>query len=98
MDVWLACLVRSQVDDSLAELRHASWAGERHICRLAVASRQDLPLPGRVEERFAEFGLEGQAMRLHVFVDGLTLQTATCPHHFTWRPGLAHATRSSPWP
>lgn len=83
VDVWLACLVRSHVDESLAELRHAAWSGERHICRLAVASCHGLPLPNRVGQEFAEAGLEGQAMRLHLFVDGLTLQTATYPHNFT---------------
>ncbi|MCG5219708.1 TetR family transcriptional regulator C-terminal domain-containing protein [Streptosporangium soli] len=83
VDVWLACLVRSHVDDSLAELRHAGWSGERHICRLAVASCHGLPLPDRLGQEFAEAGLEGQAMRLHVFIDGLTLQTATYPHNFT---------------
>ncbi|HUR08984.1 MAG TPA: TetR family transcriptional regulator C-terminal domain-containing protein [Nonomuraea sp.] len=83
VDVWLACLVRSHVDDSLAELRHAAWPGERHICRLAVASCHGLPLPDRLEQEFAEARLEGQAMRLHVFIDGLSLQTATYPHNFT---------------
>jgi AcrR family transcriptional regulator len=83
VDVWLACLVRSHVDDSLAELRLAAWPGERHICRLAVASCHGLPLPDRLEQEFAEAHLEGQAMRLHIFIDGLTLQTATYPHNFT---------------
>ncbi|MEU7747137.1 TetR family transcriptional regulator C-terminal domain-containing protein [Nonomuraea sp. NPDC049158] len=88
VDVWLACLVRSHVDDSLAELRHAGWSGERHICRLAVASCHGLPLPDRLEQELAEARLEGQAMRLHVFIDGLTLQTATYPHKFT--PQVVH--------
>ncbi|MEV6149620.1 TetR family transcriptional regulator C-terminal domain-containing protein [Nonomuraea sp. NPDC052129] len=83
VDVWLACLVRSHVDESLAELRDASWPGERHICRLAIASCHGLPLPDRVGQELAETQLEGQATRLHVFVDGLTLQTTTFPHHFT---------------
>ncbi|MEU7831467.1 TetR family transcriptional regulator C-terminal domain-containing protein [Nonomuraea sp. NPDC049129] len=83
VDVWLACLVRSHVDESLAELRDASWPGERHICRLAIASCHGLPLPDRVGQELAETRLEGQATRLHVFVDGLTLQTTTFPHHFT---------------
>ncbi|WP_068924642.1 TetR/AcrR family transcriptional regulator [Planobispora rosea] len=83
VEVWLACLVRSHVDDSLAELRTTGWAGERHICRLAVASCHGLPLPEEIGREFADTGLERQAERLHVFMDGLTLQTATYPHNFT---------------
>ncbi|MEU4835604.1 TetR/AcrR family transcriptional regulator [Streptosporangium sp. NPDC023615] len=86
VDVWLACLVRSRVDESLAELRDTGWAGERHICRLAVASCHDLPLPGLGQE-LADAASERQAMRLHVFMDGLTLQTVTYPHAFT-PPGI----------
>ncbi|MDP9848841.1 TetR/AcrR family transcriptional regulator [Streptosporangium lutulentum] len=83
VDVWLACLVRSHVDESLAELRNTGWTGERHICRLAVASCHDIPLPEHVGQEFTDANLERQAMRLHVFMDGLTLQTATYPHRFT---------------
>ncbi|MGR6919561.1 TetR/AcrR family transcriptional regulator [[Actinomadura] parvosata] len=83
VDVWVACLVRSHVDESLADLREASWPGERHICRLAIASCRGLPLPDRVGEELADAGLESQVTRLHVFMDGLTFQTATFPHRFT---------------
>ncbi|MEV4009832.1 TetR family transcriptional regulator C-terminal domain-containing protein [Nonomuraea angiospora] len=64
-------------------VQDASWSGERHICRLAIASCHGLPLPDRVGQEFADTGLEGQATRLHLFVDGLTLQTATFPRNFT---------------
>ncbi|NRQ34990.1 TetR family transcriptional regulator [Nonomuraea sp. NN258] len=83
VEVWLACLVRSHVDESLAELRTTAWAGERHICRLAVASCHDLPLPDRLDQELADADLERQAMRLHLVIDGLTLQTATYPENFT---------------
>ncbi|MFI7616580.1 TetR/AcrR family transcriptional regulator [Nonomuraea terrae] len=83
VEVWLACLVRSQVDESLAELRGAAWTAERHICRAAVASRLGLPLPERLGEELPEAELERRAARLHVFMDGLTLQTATYPERFT---------------
>ncbi|MEV4397409.1 TetR family transcriptional regulator C-terminal domain-containing protein [Nonomuraea sp. NPDC049607] len=83
VDVWLACLMRSRMDESPAEQRREGWSGERHLCRLAVASRHGLPHPERIGQEFADAGPEGQAMRLHVFMDGLTLQTAACPHHFT---------------
>ncbi|MFF4417571.1 TetR/AcrR family transcriptional regulator [Streptosporangium sp. NPDC001559] len=83
-DVWLACLVRSRVEESLAESRGTAWAGERHICRLAVASCHDTPLPD-IGQELADAVLERQAVRLHTFMDGLTLQTVTCPHNFTPR-------------
>ncbi|MFC4059016.1 TetR/AcrR family transcriptional regulator [Planomonospora corallina] len=82
VDVWLACLVRSRVDESLAELHGTGWTGERHICRLAVASCHAAP-PPELGQELADAGLERQAVRLHVFMDGLTLQTATYPHDFT---------------
>ncbi|GAA3012695.1 TetR/AcrR family transcriptional regulator [Streptosporangium longisporum] len=83
VDVWLACLVRSRVDESLAELRATAWAGERHVCRLAVASCRGVPFPEEIGRELGDAGLERHAARLHVFVDGLTLQTATHPHLFT---------------
>ncbi|MEV0623454.1 TetR/AcrR family transcriptional regulator [Nonomuraea sp. NPDC050404] len=83
VEVWLACLVRSHVDESLAELREAAWAGERFVCRLAVASCHGVPAPGGVGRLLADAGLERQAERLHVFMDGLTLQTASFPGQFT---------------
>ncbi|WP_406674919.1 TetR/AcrR family transcriptional regulator [Nonomuraea sp. N2-4H] len=82
VDVWLACLVRSRIDESLADLHRNAWAAERHICRLAIASCQDLPAP-EIGQEFTDTGLERRAARLHVFIDGLTLQTATYPRNFT---------------
>jgi hypothetical protein len=83
VDVWLACLVRAHVDESPAELRAAAWTGERHICRLAVASRRDARLPEVIGEELADSGLEGHARRSHVFVDGLTLHAATYPNELS---------------
>jgi AcrR family transcriptional regulator len=80
VDVWLACLVRAHVDESLAGLREAAWAGERHICRLAVASCRGARLPEVIGEELENADLEGHARRLHVFVDGLTLLAATYPN------------------
>ncbi|PZG16856.1 TetR/AcrR family transcriptional regulator [Nonomuraea aridisoli] len=82
VEVWLACLVRSHVDESLAELRAAAWTGERHICRLAIASHLGLPLPAHVGAELPA-DPERRAARLHVFMDGLTLQTATYPETFS---------------
>ncbi|MFI6512297.1 TetR/AcrR family transcriptional regulator [Streptosporangium sp. NPDC050855] len=85
VDVWLACLVRSRVDESLAGLRASGWEGERHVCRLAVASCAGTPFPEEIGRRLGDLELERRAARLHVFMDGLTLQTATYPHLFTAR-------------
>jgi AcrR family transcriptional regulator len=79
VDVWLACLVRSRVDTSLEELRRASWVGERHLCRLAVAFCREVAPPTVLGEALADPRLERRAMRLHVFMDGLTLQAALYP-------------------
>jgi AcrR family transcriptional regulator len=83
VDVWLACLMRSRVDDSLAGLRATAWQAELHVCRLALACHRSLPLPARIGEPFGDPGLEARAARLHVFLDGLTLQTAMFPERFT---------------
>ncbi|MEU0467368.1 TetR/AcrR family transcriptional regulator [Amycolatopsis sp. NPDC006131] len=81
-DVWLACLVQSRVDESLAELQGAGLHGERHLCRLAVAYSCGRPPPKLIGDRLTDPGLERQALRLHTFVDGLTLQAAMYPDDF----------------
>ena len=78
-DVWLACLARSRVDDTLRELRTAGWAGTRHICRLAVGLRRGVAAPVTVGDELADAEDEEWAGHLHVFVDGLTLQAVTYP-------------------
>ncbi|RCV48222.1 hypothetical protein DEF23_24000 [Marinitenerispora sediminis] len=47
-DAGWTCLVRARVDVSLDGLRAASWAGERHIRRPAVAHGRGERPPGRV--------------------------------------------------
>lgn len=76
VDVWLACLVRARVDPALAELRRAGWLGERHICRLAVAHCRGVAPPPAIGDELGDPLLERRAIRLHVFIDGLTLQAA----------------------
>lgn len=78
-DVWLACLVRSRVDESLAEMREKGWAGERHLCRLAVAYCRGARPPEQIGDELGDAHLEQLAARLHVFMDGLTLQAAMFP-------------------
>ncbi len=76
VDVWMACLARSRANDSMDELRKTSWVGERHICRLAVAYRCGIQPPEDIGDELGDPHLEQRAMRLHVFMDGLTLQAA----------------------
>jgi AcrR family transcriptional regulator len=78
-DVWLACLVRSRVDDTLHELRTTGWTGTRHICRLAVGLCRGVTVPEAIGDELADADLEKWAQHLHVFVDGLTLQAVTYP-------------------
>jgi AcrR family transcriptional regulator len=82
VDVWLACLTRSRFDESLAELRASGLSGERHICRLAVAYFRGRPRPERIGDPLEDPHLDRQAVRLHTFVDGLTLQAAMYPREF----------------
>ncbi|WP_165974316.1 TetR family transcriptional regulator C-terminal domain-containing protein [Nonomuraea deserti] len=62
---------------------HPPRSGRPGRDRQANASCHGLPLPDRVGQEFADTGLEGQATRLHMLVDGLTFQTAVFSHHFT---------------
>ncbi|WP_232662864.1 TetR/AcrR family transcriptional regulator [Pseudonocardia sp. TRM90224] len=74
-DVWLACLTRFRLDSTWDDLRAGAWAGERHICRTAVALCFGVPAPAAIGDPVSG-ELEPLAARLHVVVDGLTLQGA----------------------
>jgi AcrR family transcriptional regulator len=77
--VWLAFLARARVDAGLAALRLTGWAGERFVCRYAVAAVSGCPPPERPDDPLPTAALEAHAESLHIFVDGLTLQGATFP-------------------
>lgn len=79
--VWLATLERARTDAALDEVRLAAWAGERGICRMAVALLAGTPLPTSLGEALPSEALEQEAEDLHFFVDGLTLQGASWPEH-----------------
>ncbi|MFI0466605.1 TetR/AcrR family transcriptional regulator [Saccharopolyspora sp. 5N102] len=79
VDVWSACLMRARVDHSLDGLRKTAWEGERHVCRIAVADCCAVPPPATIGDELPDARLERLARRLHVFVDGMTLQAATYP-------------------
>lgn len=78
--VWLAVLIRSHVDTSLAEVRMSGWEGTRGLCRgvvaeLAGVGREDSWMPRRrLPARH-----EARAERLHTWLDGLTLHAITVP-------------------
>lgn len=81
--VWLAALVRAQVDPLLDDLRHAGWRGTRLVCRGVVTE-----VGGQAElfaalmeggERALPACLERHAAHLHTWIDGLTLQAVTMP-------------------
>ncbi|MEV0053971.1 TetR/AcrR family transcriptional regulator [Saccharopolyspora shandongensis] len=78
-DVWSACLMRARVDHSLDGLRKTAWDGEQHVCRIAVADCCAAPPPTTIGDELPDARLEQRARRLHIFVDGLTLQAATYP-------------------
>ncbi|SMD26499.1 TetR/AcrR family transcriptional regulator [Kibdelosporangium aridum] len=82
VDVWLACLMRSRFDESLAELHAAGLPGERHICRLAVAHFCGQPPPEHIGDPLDNAHLDRQAWRLHTFINGLSLQAAMYPREF----------------
>ncbi|MEV6877692.1 TetR family transcriptional regulator C-terminal domain-containing protein [Amycolatopsis sp. NPDC051128] len=82
VDVWLACMMRSRFDESLAELHALGLPGERHVCRLAVAYFCGQPPPERNGDPLGDAHLDRQALRLHTFIDGLTLQAAMYPREF----------------
>lgn len=79
---WLAVLVGPDDDPFLTAMRDTAWQGTRKLARLVVndqAGRSpltstDLALP----EPF-----ETEAARLHVWIDGLTLQSITVPDRFS---------------
>lgn len=73
--VWLESLLQSRYDPELARLRDDGSVGALHICRVAWAMDAGLDVPD-LGEPLAELH-EGCAALLHVFLDGLTLQSTT---------------------
>lgn len=86
--VWLALMTRARHDRSMDRLRLDGWLGERIICRTAVADAVAAPLPRDSETRLAPEH-EKAVDRVHVTIDGLSLQAATYPEH--WSPEALHA-------
>lgn len=82
--VWLDFMTVARTDSRFDELRLGGWIGERYLCRLALADTLELALPGEMDTRLPTAALEEAAARVHVAVDGISLQAATYPEH--WSP------------
>ncbi|WP_169316279.1 TetR/AcrR family transcriptional regulator [Mobilicoccus pelagius] len=79
--VWLAFMTRARTDPGLDGLRQQGWAGERFVCRSAVADACGLPLPTSLDARLDGAGEEA-VDRLQVGVEGLSLIASTHPEHW----------------
>ncbi|GAB3622520.1 TetR/AcrR family transcriptional regulator [Mariniluteicoccus endophyticus] len=86
--VWLAYMARARSDDALDGFRQTSWNGSRLVCRTAVADALGLPLPRSHDERLPDTA-ERLVTRVHLVIDGLSVQGATYPEH--WPAERLHA-------
>lgn len=77
--VWLAFADRARHDPVLAQTRRGAWLGTLGLARRAVLEVTGSALPSSLEEPLDDDGLERRARRLHVLVDGWTLQGASYP-------------------
>lgn len=80
--VWLAFMTRARTDPALDEVRRTGWVGERYVCRLATADAVGLVLPSDAGAAFDDPAAEDAVDRIHLAVDGLSLQAATYPEHW----------------
>ncbi|MDR7325364.1 MULTISPECIES: TetR/AcrR family transcriptional regulator [Catenuloplanes] len=77
--VFVAIADRSRLARGLDAARDAAWNGTRYLCRLAVAGLRGLPAPDELTGPLDDPDLEARAGRLHVIVDGLSLQALMYP-------------------
>ncbi|MDR7273738.1 TetR/AcrR family transcriptional regulator [Catenuloplanes atrovinosus] len=77
--VFVAVSDRTLRAPGLDEARDAAWHGTRHLCRLAVAGLTGFPGPDELTAPLADPEREARAARLHVIVDGLSLQALMFP-------------------
>lgn len=75
--VWAAFMTIARLDEAYERVRADSWHGERLIVRIAVADVAGRDWPATEDTPLTDPALEGHAERLHVLVDGLSLQGIT---------------------
>ena len=80
--VWLDFMTRTRIDRDLDEVRHSGWVGERFICRLAVADAAGAALPAGLEAEL-DPELEVAAARVHLGIDGISMQAAIYPEFWS---------------
>lgn len=74
---WLAMQLRASQTAQMATIQEQGWLGSRHVCRILVCDLADRPWPTQGES--LDERAERLAARLHILVDGLSLQAATTP-------------------
>ncbi|GAB3293598.1 TetR family transcriptional regulator [Epidermidibacterium keratini] len=79
--VWLGVLARAGTDPSLDAIRRRALAGERYVCRGIVCELSGEPWPDDPDVVLPP-GPEREAIRLQVFIDGLTVLCAVDSEHF----------------
>ncbi|MDP9796674.1 AcrR family transcriptional regulator [Catenuloplanes nepalensis] len=90
--VFVAVSDRTLRAPGLDAARDAAWHGTRYLCRLSVAGLTGTQSPAELTEALADPDLEARAARLHVIVDGLSLQALMFPDRMT--PSTARETLS----
>lgn len=74
--IWAAFMTWARAGELLDEVRSATWQGERFLARVAAADIAGHGWPASVGE-VGDPALEPHAERLHVLVDGLSIQGIT---------------------
>lgn len=88
MLVWLAFADRARVVPAMQHVFVATAEGLRHICRLAVALLTGSTWLENTGAPLADEWAEAEAVKLHVWTDGLALQGLLSPLHMP--PALVH--------
>lgn len=75
---WVAVLVEPDDDPHLTAIRDTAWQGTRQLARLVVNDQIGRP-PLTSSDAALPDPFEAEAASLHVWIDGLTLQSITVP-------------------
>ncbi|GAB7052910.1 TetR/AcrR family transcriptional regulator [Catenuloplanes indicus] len=88
--VFVAIADRSRIARGLDAARDAAWDGTRYLCRRAVTGLNGRSGPDELTAPLDDPDLEARAARLHVIVDGLSLQALMYPRQMP--PAAVRAT------